>query len=71
MTKIIKHVDMSIDKCIMCHTTNTYMCADESADGSIYKFNLCIRCEEDADSRMTRAERIQTLCRWTMEVPLR
>lgn len=64
---MIKRVDMTVDKCLMCKTTEVYLYAGQDAYGDVFKNDVCIDCEEKAEALMTQPERLQTLCRWTFE----
>lgn len=60
-----KGIDLTIDKCIMCKVTDTFIYAGQDATGLIFNNDVCIDCEERAEALMTQPERIQTLYRWT------
>lgn len=61
-----KRVDLTVDKCLMCKRTDVFLYAGEDADGSVFSNNACIDCEERVEAMMTQPERLQTLCRWTL-----
>lgn len=60
-----KRIDVTVDNCILCKTTDTYVYTGEDADGTIFTNSICINCEERAEAMMTQPERLQTLCRWS------
>jgi len=61
-----KRVDLTVDNCTLCHATNTFVYTGDDAEGYIFTNTVCIDCEEKAEAMMSQPERLQTLCRWTM-----
>lgn len=58
-------IDMSISDCKHCGTHTNYINQDKDTKGDIFRFDLCIYCEDKIFSMMNTQERLQTLCRWT------
>lgn len=60
-------IDMSISDCKRCGAHTNYIHSGVDATGYVFKFDLCVYCEDEVFMMLTEQERLQSLCRWTME----
>lgn len=59
-------MNLIIEKCSVCRKKRTEVFLDDTL-GDIFEFDLCMDCEDQAFSRMSRAEAIATLYRQIQE----
>jgi hypothetical protein len=60
-------IDMSISDCKGCGAHTNYVHTSDDATGQVFKFDLCVYCEDEVFSLMSEQERLQSLCRITFE----